>query len=186
MDQLTYKNYFLRTLIGALSVSALIGIFIFLAGDFGDTETRLLLTTLTITGFSLTGLCSSTVFNRSSLKEFSTLGMIISVLGCLITIAAIWEIIFIDNAWKPVIIFIIISFSLGHISLLLLIKPKTDTVKYCMNGTIIFIAIVTLMLIHATLDEFGPGDLFYRLIGVFAILDVLGTITTPIANKIAE
>ena len=81
MSELNYKRYFLSVLIGALSVSALIGIFIFLAGDFGDTQVRLLLTTLTIGGFSLTGLCSSAIHGQAQLKGFSFLGMIVSVLG---------------------------------------------------------------------------------------------------------
>ena len=93
MKNLDFKKYFLRTLVIALSISALIGIFIFLLGDFGETEFRLLVTTLTIGGYSLTGLCSATIQNRKEFKVFSTIGMLVSILGFLAAIVAIWELI---------------------------------------------------------------------------------------------
>ncbi|MDX1331403.1 MAG: hypothetical protein R3252_00115, partial [Robiginitalea sp.] len=83
MVDINYKKYFLRTLIVALVISAVIGIVIFLVGDFGETEIKLLFTTLAIGGFSLTGLSSSTIHNRAELKLFALIGMLISVLAFL-------------------------------------------------------------------------------------------------------
>lgn len=186
MDDFNYKKYFLRTLVVALSISALIGILIFLFGDFGVTEIRLLLTTLTIGGFSLTGLCSSTIHNRNELRIFSIIGMVISVLGFLITTGAIWKIIDFDDIWQTMVVFIILSVSIGHISLLLQLRLKSDNNKYLLTGTIIFISIVAFMLVKSTITEFGENEFYFRLLGVFSILDVLGTIATPIMNKATE
>ena len=186
MENNDYKKYFLRILIVALSISALIGIFTFLVGDFGETEIQLLLTTLTIGGFSLTGLCSSTIQNRKELKVFSTIGMFVSILGFLVTIGAIWEIIDFDDIWQIMLIFIILSVAIAHISLLLQIRPGTDNIRYSLTVTIIFVSIVGLMLIKSTLTEFDESEFYFRLLGVFSILDVLGTIATPILNRITE
>lgn len=186
MNDIDFKKYFLRTLVIALSISALIGIFIFLVGDFGETEIRLLLTTLTIGGYSLTGLCSASIQNRNDLKSFSIIGMIISVIGFLITIGAIWEFVDLEDIWKAMMIFIILSVAIAHASLLLQIRPKTDKIKYALIGTIVFISLVALMLIKSTLTEFDESEFFFRLLGVFSILDVLGTIATPILNRITE
>lgn len=186
MENLDFKKYFLRTLVIALSVSALIGIFIFLVGDFGETEFRLLLTTLTIGGYSLTGLCSATNQKKKDLKPFSLVGMLISIMGFVITLGSIWEIIDFNDIWKTMVVFIILSVAIAHISLLLLISPKTDSVRYSLITTIIFISIVALMLIKSTMTEFEETEFYFRLLGVFSILDVLGTITTPILNKITE
>lgn len=186
MSDIDFKKYFLKTLVIALSISALIGIFIFLVGDFGETEIRLLLTTLTIGGYSFTGLCSATIQNRNDVKYFSIIGMVISVIGFLLTIGAIWEFVDFDDIWKAMIIFIILSVAIAHVSLLLQIRLKTDNIKYLLIGTVVCISLVALMLIKSTLTEFDESELYFRLLGVFSILDVLGTIATPILNRITE
>lgn len=186
MNEIDIKKYFLRSLVAALAVSALIGIFIFLMGDFGETEVRLLLTTLTIGGFSLTGLCCATIHHRIPLKSFSIIGMIISAIGFFLSIGVIWEWIEIDNIWKLWIIFLILSIAIAHSSLLLQIIPSSDTIKYSLIATLFFIAFVALMLIKSTLSEFDESEFFFRLLGVFTILDAFGTTATPILNKIAQ
>lgn len=186
MGDINYKKYFLRTLIVALAISAVIGIVIFLVGDFGETEIKLLFSTLAIGGFSLTGLSSSTIHNRTELKLFSVIGMFISVLAFLMTTITIWEVFDPSDMWQTVLIFVILSVSIAHISLLFQISPKTNKIKYALFGTIIFISIVALMLIKSTINEFEENEFYFRLLGVFAILDVLGTIATPILNRISE
>lgn len=186
MNPLNFKKYFLRTLVIALSISGLIGIFIFLVGDFGETEAQLLLTTLSIGGFSLTGLCSTTIQNRNNLKSFSIIGMTVSLIGFLFTIGAIWEFVDFEDIWRVVMIFIILSVAIAHASLLLQIRPKTDNIKYLLIATLVFISFVTIMLIKSTLTEFDESEFYFRLLGVFSILDVLGTIVTPILNRISD
>ncbi|MGS2760898.1 hypothetical protein [Sinomicrobium sp. M5D2P9] len=186
MQYVNYKKLFLKLLIVALCISAAIGIFVFLAGDYGDTEIKTLLTTLSLVGYSLSALCCSTIYERDSLKNFSLIGMVVSGIGFLVTITAIWEFIDTENIYKTVIIFMILATAFGHISLLLLIKPKNNTIRYLLLATVIFICIVGIMLINATVTEFDNGEFYFRLLGVFTILDVLGTIATPIANKITD
>ncbi|MDQ3017093.1 MAG: hypothetical protein M3R25_10310 [Bacteroidota bacterium] len=186
MNQFNYKKYFLTTLVGALSISALIGIYIFLVGDFGETEGKILATTLSLGGFSLLGLACAASINKPKLRTFSKAGMIFSVIGLLLTISIIWEILDPDDTWMTTVMFLILSFSFAHVSLLLLISPKTKGVKIVLTATIVCIGIVAVMLIKTTFNEFNDGDFYLRLLGVFAILDALGTITTPILNKISD
>lgn len=186
MADLDYKKYFLRTLIVALVVSAIIGIVIFLVGDFGETEIKLLFTTLAIGGFSLTGLSSSTIHTHREFKLFAVTGMLVSVIGFLMTIIAIWEIVDPDDMWQTVLVFVILALSIAHVSLLFQIRPKSKNIKYTLIGTIVFISIVALMLIKSTINKFEENEFYFRLLGVFAILDVLGTIATPILNRITE
>jgi hypothetical protein len=181
---INFKKIFLYCLVIALSLSALIGIFIFLIGEFAETELRLLLTTLTIGGYSLTALCSATIYNRNALRVFSIIGMGVTAIGFVVTIIPIWEFIEIDDIWKTMIIFIILTVAIAHTSLLLQIKPKTKNIKYSMIVTIFFISTVTLMLIRSTLKEYDTTEIEGRLIGVLFILDVLGTVVTPIFNRI--
>lgn len=181
------KKTFLISMIISLIVSALIGIIIFLFGDFGETEAKILITTLTIGGYSLTGLCCSTLYEKKRAISLAFSGIAVSIIGFLYTVLAIWEIIDL-NSWdgfKPLLIFIILAFSIAHSCLLLLIRSEKPIIKNSLFATIGFIGIVALMLIllvFEAIDE--PGEFYFRLLGVFAILDVLGTIVVPILNKV--
>jgi len=147
---------------------------------------KVLGTTLAIGGYSIKGLCSSTIHNRNEFRSFSVIGMLISVFGFLFTITAIWEIIDFDSLWQILVIFTVLAVSAVHVSLLLQIRPKTNNIKYSLIATIIFISIVALMLIKSAINEFEDSEFFFRLLGVFAILDVLGTIAISILNKITD
>ncbi len=185
-----FKKIFLITLIISLSISALLGIIIFLIGEFGHTQTRILLTTLTIGGFSLTGLCCATLLDRKRFSIFAIIGMIISVLGFLFTTSLIWEIIDWDSSnviSRTVIIVIVLAFSTAHASLLLLIKSDKTLVNVSLSTTLLFLSLVALELIILVINEFGNVEnVWWRILGVFAILDVLGTIVTPILLKVTS
>lgn len=179
------KKIFLITLIISMTISALIGIVIFLLGNFGNTEEKLILTTLAIGGYSMAGLGCSFLYEKRSYNPLSLIGMIASAIGLLLTILVIWEAVDFDDTWKAVIILAVLSFGIAHMCLLLLIKPVKSLVSFALSATLIFIGIVSFMLIILILNDFSGLDSFYfRLLGAFAILDALGTITTPILNKV--
>ena len=183
-QNLDFKKTFLISMIISLSISALIGIFVFLFGDFGYIEVRLLLATLTIGGYSLTGLCCSILYEKRKFTPLALSGIIISLIGFLFTVLVIWDAIDFEDFWRVLLIFIILAVSTAHSCLLLLIKSKKSLVNGSLLATIVFIFIVALMLIIIVIDEFDVGEFYFRLLGVFAILDVLGTIVTPILNKV--
>jgi len=183
----TFKKTFLIAMIISLSVSAMIGIGIFLFGNFGDMEAKLLITTLAIGGYSLSGLCCSLLYEKKIFTPFALSGMVISIIGFLYTLLVIWKAIDLSNQlpWKVLVLFIIFATSIAHACLLLHIKSKKVFVNSALSATIIFILIVAFMLSALILNENkNMGEFYFRLLGVFAILDVLGTIVTPILNKV--
>jgi len=148
-------------------------------------EIRILITTLAIGAYSLTGLCCSALYEKRKFTLLALFGMVISVIGFFYTVLVIWRVIGIDDSWKALMIFIILAVSSAHSSLLLLIKPKKALVYGALSATVIFILIVALIMIALVLIEFsGQNEFYYRVLGVFAILDVLGTILVPILNKV--
>lgn len=175
------KKLFLKILIASLSLSALIGIIIFLFGKFGDTEGKIVLTTLSFGASSLAGLCCSSIYPNDKLKSFSILGIATSVAFLIFSIIAIWG--HINNiVVKYYADTSALTFTFAHISLLLLIKNTSPIVKNVLKATVFFISIVSIMLMtmwHNKIDN----EFYYRLLGVFAILDTLGTIILPILNK---
>ena len=192
-QKLDFKKSFLLTMITSLTISAFVGIIIFLFGSFGDTEFRILLTTLSLAGFSLAGLCCSLLYEKRKYIKFSMFAIGSIILGFLYSILLIWEFVYFFRwgleltIWAELfLILLVLSFSFAHMSLILLINVKKKLDKYLLYLTLLFIAIVASMLIYLIfrigINE--PGELFFRLLGVFAILNVLGTIVTPMLNKI--
>jgi hypothetical protein len=178
------RNVFLWTLIASLSLSALLAIFVFIVGQFGETEVRLLLTTLAVGVYSLTGLCSSSLYDRGRYQVVGAVGIILSIVGFLFALGNVWDIIDLSSTWKALLVLIIVPVSIAHASLLLLIDTKSQLVGSVIRITLGTISVVALLLIYAVFKDFDlDGQTFYRLLGVFAVLDVLGTITSPLLRK---
>jgi hypothetical protein len=186
MNRLNYKRIFLLALITALILSALVGIYIFLVGDFGELENKILATTVSLAVFSLLGLSSALVHDHNNLSSFSILGMSFSLFGFITSLEIIWQIIPFSKEAELFMILTILSFSFAHISLLMLLKIKYPVVKYSLYSTIAFIVIVALMLAYVVIAHPDTEGIFFRLLGVFAILDVLGSIVTPLIHIIKE
>lgn len=180
------RKLFLYSLISSLSISALVAIFIFLFGNFGEIEFKLLITTLSVGGFSLTGLCSSLILAKKNLSYVAYSGILCSITGFLLSTLILWGELSEAFYFKLLLIFIIASFSTAHSSLLLLALKNKKMVDTITVITIIFITLVALMLVYLVLnlDNGIPGEFYFRMLGVFAVLDILGTITTPIIRKL--
>ena len=177
------KKILLTVLIASLSFSGIVGILIFLFSKFGTLEARVLLTTISIGGFSMAGLCSSLLFEKQKCVPFAITGMSIDFIGFLVVLAYIWGVS--SETWiRTALSLIVVCFALAHSSLLLLIAPKSSLVMTSLITTLVFISIVALMILALILNISFGGTYAFRLMGVAAILDVLGTVLTPILNKL--
>lgn len=85
-ENLHFKKTFLITMIISLSISALIGIVLFLLGNFGQMEFQLLGTALAVGIYSLTGLCCSVLYEKRKYSFLALSGIIASVIGFLLTV----------------------------------------------------------------------------------------------------
>lgn len=111
--------------------------------------------------------------------------MTICFVSCIYFLLLIWEIFnfdFLDNLlWKFVLTCILLSISFGHICLLLLINSTEKIVKIFRNGTITLSIIMDLFLL---IEIFVETELNWKLLSILAILMVLGTIVTPLLDKL--
>ena len=184
------KKTFLITMIVSLSISALIGIAVFLLGVFEETELKLLMTTLTIGGFSLTGLCCSVLYEKRRFIPLAILGMMVSFLGFIFTSSVIWgiidwQVIYSSHLFEILITFVILATSTAQACLLLLIRSEKMSIDVMLAITLVFVLIVALMLIFLVFNIYNHiGEFYFRILGVFVILDFLGTVITPILKKI--
>lgn len=179
-------------IIVSLVVSAVIGIVTVLTGDFGDVQSDILLTTLTIAAFSITALCHLAVAGRA-IRVVGFVGIAVSASAVLCAVVLIWSTwSFGDNSsewwFKGLFVGSILAVSLAQTNLLLLLAERTSAiVRYGLWVTILFIGILAILGILPILtDGKIPGDeydAYTRVVVVVAILDALGTIALPVIAR---
>ncbi len=177
------KQIFLRTLIVALVGSALVGIYAFLFGDFGETEAKILLTTLTISYFSIISLACAAAFETKKGSILAPAGLAVSLIGFLGYVPGIWAEWFENEAYgKSMIIFGIFAFSIAQTCLLALV-PLQKPLRWCLyaTGSIIF---ALALLISGMLVLEPDEEWLFRLTGVLGILDGCGTVLIPVLYKL--
>ena len=179
------KKTVLKTLIFTFIISAVLGISIIFLDLWNDITGKILLSTVVIFGFSIPGLSCSTNYEKAKDKTFSIVGIVTCFISCIYLLLLMWEFLefefFDDLNWKFILSGILLSSSFGHISLLLLIDSKEKIVNYFKNGTIILSVIIDILFL---LMIFLEIEIEWKLLAIIAILIVLGTIVTPLLNKL--
>lgn len=179
------KKIVLKTLIFTFIISAVLGISIIFLDLWNDITGKILLSTIVIFGFSIPGLSCSTNYEKSKDKTFSIVGISTCFISCIYFLLLTWgflEFDFFDYLnWRLILSSILLSSSFGHISLLLLIDSKEKIVNYFKKGTTILSVIMDILLMSMIFLNF---EIEWKLLVIIAILIVLGTIVTPLLNKL--
>ncbi len=183
----------------AVSISAVLGIVLLLTGGWGDLQGRILLTTIVIAAFATTALCHLAQVNRP-LRVVGFTGIAASV-GALIPVLwiiwgdwGVWGVfgsVGYDWLWKSFAVLGILAASLAQANLLLLLASRRQrAVRLVLCVTLAAIAGVALMIwLPVLTDGEVPGDFgdsYWRIFGVVAILDVLGTIVLPVLGLVLK
>ena len=176
-------------IVASLSLTAVVGIITLLSGDFGPIQGKTMLTTLVIGVGSLTALCHLAVLGRP-VRIVGFVGLAASAIALVLGLTAIWidwgtsgELLAELVRWFAIVG--IVALSIAHASLLLLLATRRRTaVRVSLAVTLAAIAVVASMLFVPILTDFEvPGandDTYWRVFGVIAIIDALGTVVVPI------
>jgi hypothetical protein len=178
----------------SLVIAAILGIVALLSGDFGQVQGQVLLTTLTVAGFGTTALCHLAVVTRSvRVVGFAGIGASVgAAVSALVLIWVDWSTSIWDQAewwWKALGIFSIAAVSLAQANLLLLLAWRPQPlIRISLIVTLAAVSVAAVMLALPTLTSGdipgGEGDTYWRVFGVVAILDALGTIALPILGLV--
>ena len=173
------RKTFLIATLASLIISAGIGIAIFLSGELGDTQSKLLLTTLAVAGFSLTGWASVARETNWWLWPLQPLGAAASVVGLVVVTLSVWELIGEDaQVWRLIATLGLVAFSLGQLSLLSGFRPPNLLVRVCWLATMAAVLAVAFVLLNGIWGPIHPDkrEIFFRILGIVVILDVLGSL----------
>ena len=138
-------------IIVSLVISAALGIFALLSGDFGALQTQVLLTTLTIAAFGTTALCHLAVVTRS-VRVVGFVGIGASVgaaISALVLIWVDWSVMWEQaTGWaKALELLAIVAVSLAQANLLLLLAGRPHRlIRIALAVTLAAIAAVAVML----------------------------------------
>lgn len=183
---------FLGALIVSLVVCAGLGIGFILFESWGETQFKILSTASVLGIYSLMGLADSVILKKSNLRPFAYVAIATTIFTFLRATAMTWFSEWFNlrdaNTLKISISLWLISFSFAHISLLLTVVTKTRVVLFTQLATIVSVILVAgqvLYLIYTDACLSNP-EAFFKAMGVFGILDAVGTIVTPLLNRVVK
>lgn len=177
--------------IASLAIAAALGIVALLAREFGETQAKVLLTTLAVAAFSITALCHLAIVGRT-VRWVGYVGIAASTAALVPALVLIWTEGMEPEAqgdwFKALGVLTVLAASLAQANLLLLLAARRQrAVRIGLALTLVFVAVVAVMIwLPIITDGDIPGDNqdYWRAFGVIAILDVLGTIVLPILGLV--
>lgn len=165
--------------IGSFSIAALMGIVALLSGgEFGEGEAKVLLTTLIVGSASICMLCYlATADTRWA--RVGLVGSVVLVVPVATALMLVWQ------EWggepegllKTFGIGVVAAITIAQICLLLSLAGARPGLRLILVATVV-LAVVLAGLVSGLILEAFDGDSNWRLLGVVAILDVLGTLVT--------
>jgi hypothetical protein len=170
----------LAVTIASFSLAALLGILALLSdGDFGETEARILVTTVVVGCASvLTLACLVPLETRwwpSSVAGFS------SILGTTgLALGMTWSdsVLETDRVVQTFGVGLTLALTFAQVCLLLGVSVRRPSVSLLVWSTVAVSAFLAGQVIVLVVGQSDPSDAYWRLLGVVAILDVLGTLVT--------
>jgi len=183
------RRAIVRVTIGSFSLAALIGIVALLGGgDFGETQGRVLLTTLLVGVVSIAVLCYLVTAGRRS-QPVGVAGGVVVLVPFATALVMIWGDVQHgpgEGLLRTFGIGSVAAATLAQASLLLAMAERArPAVRRILVATLTLAAALAVM-VSLLITGYNPsGDTYYRLLGVVAILDVLGTVVAAALMRFA-
>lgn len=184
---ITLKKAFLYLLISSVLISAAVGIVVILIGNFGEFETKVLLTTLTITATSILGLACGAYLETARGKFLPTAGIVLAIVSAVMWIILIWYgETQNDRFFKSLLSATLVSASCSHISLLSLARLERKFMWSRYAAHIAVWAVAAILLYFIWTDGNIDEDLMGRVTGVLGIIIAALTVITPVFHRLSS
>jgi hypothetical protein len=188
MSNFNLKKFFLYLLITSVGFSALIGIGVMIFGSFGEFETKVLLTTLTVTITSILGLACGACLEAAKGRIIPMAGIVFAVISAVLWMVMIW------NQFRPengafahsVMSATLLAASCSLISLLSLatLDRRFMWPRWVAHAAVWSLTALILWIIWSRID---PSDSWIaRLMGVLSIIIAAVTVVTPVFHYLSS
>lgn len=180
------RRFFLYLLIGSVTVSALIGIGVIVIGDFGELESKILLSTMTITATSILGLACGAYLESARGRIMPLVGIALAIVSAAMWIIVIWSWQETNDTFvKALMSATLLAASCSHLSLLSLARldKRFAWSLIASHAAVWLLSAIVLYLIWLTPADFS--ELIGRTLGVLGIIIASLTVVTPVFHKLS-
>ncbi len=187
MREINLKKFFLYTLIASIGISAFLGIVVIIFGNFGEFESKVLLTAVTITVTSILGLACGAYLETGRGRMLPLSGIVLSVISAVMWLVIVWDWQDQNSRFvKGLVTVTILATACSHLSLLSLAKldRRFKWTYYAAHALIWVLASFLIWLVWTIVDDIN--DLAGRIIGVLSIAVAAVTVATPIFHKLSN
>ncbi|MBI2145693.1 hypothetical protein HYU18_05250 [Candidatus Woesearchaeota archaeon] len=169
----------LWAMVAFFTSGGLLSALFFLLGSFGEFQGRVLATVFSLGFFSLLILLSASKFDHEDLAFFARIGVLSGVLAAAMLQLLIWRVLEPGEfGFKAIGVLTVLAFGVAH-AMALWRSGISEIASLSLRLTLFSISVVCIMLI-ITILGLKTNEFFFRGLGFFAVLDVAGTIITPL------
>lgn len=186
MREINLKKFFLYSLIASVGISAFLGIVVIIFGNFGEFESKVLLTSVVITVTSILGLACGAYLETGRGRTLPLAGIVLSVISAIMWLMIVWAWRDQDsNFVKSLMSVTILATAFSHLSLLSLAKldRRFKWSYYAAHALIWTLAGFLIWLVWTIENDIS--DLAGRIIGVLSIAVAAVTVATPVFHKLS-
>jgi hypothetical protein len=178
------KQLSLKILIVSVILSAAFGVYALVVGDFGETEVRILLSSLTVSATSILSMACGVAWERRRVGFVPPAGALLAILTGAATLVGIWgEIEDFDNYWKPVISVGIASIACAHVSLMGLARLEARFRWAQPTAYLLALLLAAGLIVMICTEE--QDETAWRWIGVLSVLLSAMTIVVPVLHRMS-
>lgn len=175
------KRIALITALAAVGVAAVLGIVALLGAGFGDTQLKILTTSLLVTASAVVALACAMAREAGRLGRLPHVGIAASVAGFAMMIVGLWTEPGADPYWKSAVTLLVASLAIAHAGLLDLARlPRPWPVRTAQ----ILTGLAGLLIVVALWAEID-NEAYWRSAGVVMVLFAAGTVAVPILHRMA-
>lgn len=188
MQNLNLKKIFLYLLIASVAFSALLGIGVILFGNFGEFESKILMTASTVTITSILGLACGAYLETGRGRILPICGIVLSIISAVVWIILIWQSHVNQDKYFAKILMTTTVFAAACSLLSLLSLARLDKkFQWSLYAAHLSVWIFSAILFYLIWFERDfAGEWIPRTIGVLSIIIASLTIVTPIFHKLSQ
>lgn len=180
------RKLFLYIFIASVVASALIGIGVLLLGSFGEIESRVLMTTFSITLTSILALACGAYYESGKGRAFPIVGIAFAAASATLNVYLIWiGDGGVDAVWKVTATTGLLATAFAHISLISLATLdrrfawSRATIEACVA------LVIAILLYILWFEPESSSDLVSRILGILGIIIASLTLLTPVLHRLS-
>jgi hypothetical protein len=181
---LTPRKLALTIFFASVVINAALGIIALIAGDFGDIQGKILMTSLSVSAASVLSLTMFPARERGLLGRVPDAGIALSIAGFSLLVILVWTEFREDEFARTVGSVLTFAVAAGYVSLLALavVQPKFINV---VRLAYLLVAILAAFIVGMIWFE-PRGDFLPRIMGVVSILLAAATVSIPVLHRLSR